>query len=614
MVNRHRLVLLMLVTAVSAYADKAGDAYKHGAKAERKADLDSAYAYYKDAFNLKPKDPRYITAYMRVRFAAGAQHTRKGQDLLVQGKLAEASTELQQAVAIDPSNFMAQQELRRATDMIRRKERQLAEPKQEAIKLSELVKEPLELQPLSASPITLHLTANADVAYKTICKLAGLNVLMDPDYHAQKITVDLNDVTIREALDMVRLQSKTYWHPVLANTIFVTADSPGKRKELEQNVLRTFHLRNLSTPAELQEAANVVKQVLDVTRVTLLQAQDELIVRGTPDQLLLAEKLLSDMDKPKPEVVIDVAVMQVARNKTLTLGAIPPTSVSVGYLGSNAASGAGSGSTVNIGTFSVSVSSAAFTSLLADSNSKVIQRPQVRALNDEKATLRIGDRIPIATGSFQPTVAGAGAVNALISTQFQYIDVGVNIDITPHIHNDREVTLKLSLEVSAVDGNSTIGGITQPTIGQRRVELDTRVLDGEVNLVGGILDDQESHSMSGLPWVSKIPILKYLFAQDTNIHNQDEIVFAITPHIMRAPEFSEEDSHMIEVGTGSSIELRRKQPASTPASTPDHPADPTKPKESAPQQPAPSTTPVSVTRPGAVQTQPVAQSRPGAPQ
>ena len=152
---------------------------------------------------------------------------------------------------------------------------------------------------------------------------------------------------------------------------------------------------------------------------------------------------------------------------------------------------------------------------MSDNNTKVLQNPQIRVLDQQKASLKIGDRIPIATGSFQ---AGAGVsgggISPLVNTQFQYLDVGVNIDITPQIHSNREVTLKMVLEVSAVTGTSNIGGINQPTIGQRRIEHESRLEDGEINLVGGILQDTETQSLSGYPWLTKIPLLKYLFGQE----------------------------------------------------------------------------------------------------
>ena len=580
----------MIAVGVPAYADRGDDAFKHGVRAEHEQNLDAAYAYYKQAYTITPGNPKYFAAYTRMRFNAAMQHVRAGQLHRNTGALAEAIAEFQRAVEIDATNFIGQQELRSTADMIRRQERQKTQPKVESplAKLVEGAGESVELQPLSNAPLTLHLTANADAVYKTIGKLAGINVVIDADYRPQKLTVDLTDVTIREALDMVRLESKTFWRPVLPNTIFVAADSPAKRKELEQNVVKTFYLQNISAPSELQEAANVVRQILDVSRVQLLQAQGALILRGTPDQMVLAEKLLTGIDKPKSEVMIDVAVMEVSRDRIRTMGSTLPTSVSVS-VSPTAAAAAATGTGFPIGNFVASVSGGSFTFLASDSHTKLLQNPQIRALNDVKATLRIGDRVPIATGSYQSTTGGASGVN----TQFQYLDVGVNIDITPHIYSNHEVSLKLVLEISSVTGQQSIGGVTEPIIGQRRIEHETRLVDGEVNLLGGILEDTETQSLSGYPWISKLPILKYLFGQDNRERTENEIVFAITPHIVRGLEVTEDDLRMIDVGNGGATELRYRKPSTPAASTPDHPADPAKP-----QQPAPHSSPASAPAPG----------------
>jgi general secretion pathway protein D len=591
MVNCKRLAILLVLATfcLPAHAESASDAYKKGENAERKENYDGAYAYYKQANTLSPNNAKYLSAYMRMRFTAAAQHTHAGEVLRSTGNLAQAMKEFQRAAEIDNSSFIAQQELRATADLIHREERQkAAKAESPPAKAAVDTVQSVELLPLSSAPITLHQVAvNSDTVYKTICKLAGINVIVDPDYRPQKITVDLTDVTLREALDMVRLQSKTFWHPVLRNTIFVAAESPAKRKEIETNVMRTFYLQNISTAAELQEAANVVRQMLDVTRVQLLAAQDALIVRGTPDQMILAERLLSAIDKPKPEVVIDVAVMQVNRDRLRTLGMNVPTSLNIGVNSSiAAAAGATGGGGFTVGNFAFSVPGGSFSFLASDSNTKLLQNPEIRALNDEKATLRIGDRVPIATGSFQTGIVAAGSVSP-VSTQFQYMDVGVNIDITPHIHSDHEVTLKMTLEISSLNGTETIGGITQPIIGQRRIEHETRLVDGEVNLLGGILEDTETQSMSGYPWVSRIPILKYLFAQDNRDHTENEIIFAITPHIIRAPDVTEENLRTIEVGTGNATELPRKASA-TAAPTPAQPADPAKSQRLAQPAPPPS--------------------------
>jgi general secretion pathway protein D len=198
---------------------------------------------------------------------------------------------------------------------------------------------------------------------------------------------------------------------------------------------------------------------------------------------------------------------------------------------------------------------------MSDSNTKIIQNPQIRALDGQKATLKIGDRVPVATGSFQPGIGGVG-INPLVNTQFQYLDVGVNIDITPRVHAGREVTLKMTLDISAVTSHVSIGGIDQPVIGQRKIEHEIRLKDGEVNLIGGMLEDQQTRSLSGIPGLANIPILKYLFSQTNTERRENEIVFVLVPHIIRGPEAAR-GADMIDVGTANALGLRRvsKAPA-----------------------------------------------------
>jgi general secretion pathway protein D len=177
--------------------------------------------------------------------------------------------------------------------------------------------------------------------------------------------------------------------------------------------------------------------------------------------------------------------------------------------------------------------------------------------------------VPVATGSFQPGIGGVG-INPLVNTQFQYLDVGVNIDVTPHVHAGREVTLKISMDISAVTSHATIGGIDQPIIGQRKIEHEIRLKDGEANLLGGILEDQQTRSLSGIPGLSQVPILKYLFGQTQQDHSESEIVFAIVPHIIRGTDVNEINQRAIDIGTSTTIELRHvnKAPAVSQAAVP----------------------------------------------
>ena len=562
-------LILAFVVSAPVLAESADSAFKAGERAEKKNDLDTAFQAFKQAHDAKPNDPKYMAAYLRLRFYAAAQHIHAGEPLRDEGKLEEALTEFRMAAQIDPSNFEAMGQLRRTTDLIQKNLRDKELATKAKAQSSSFEKDassaagPVALDLKSDIPVSLHMTATTDVIYKTIGKIAGFNVLMDPEYKPQKITFELKDVSLREALAMVAIQSKTFWRPLSSNTIMVSSDSGSKRKELEQSVMKTFYLRNAATPADLQQAAGTLKGILDITHIQVTPELRSLTIRGTPDQMVLAQKLLGDIDKAKSEVVIDIVVMEVSRDRLRTLGTVPPTSVSVALApgGASASSGSGSGSGLTLNSFtgitagdiSVSVPGASFTALASDSGTKVLQRPEIRAMDSEKASLKIGDRIPIATGSYQSGITSG------VNTQFQYIDVGVNVDITPYVHSGNDVTLKMSLEVSSVTGEQSIDGVTEPTIGQRRIEHEARLADGEVNLIGGILEDTESKSMSGYPWLTKIPILKYLFGQEAKQRQQSEIVFAIIPHIIRSTEVTDENLKMVDLGTANSVTYRKAE-------------------------------------------------------
>src|ERR1039458_1440748 len=582
------LVLLAILPALPG--DKAKAIYEKGQDAEARENYEGAYNFYKQAYDLKPKDLRYKASFERLRFKAAATIVHQGQKLREEGKLQEALADFQKAALIDPSLFIAQQELKRTVQMINEANNpppQAAGPPGSLRRKISEAGGPVELAPISVVPITVKLTEDSKVIYQTIGQLAGVNVLFDPDYTSKQIKVELNGVTLEDALQITALESKTFWRPVTGNTIFVAQDNPAKRKELEQSVLRTFYLQNLSQPTELQDVVNAIRAVLDVQRVQQLLSQNALVVRGTPDQIALAEKLVEDLDKARPEVIIDIAVLQVSKDKSRTLGLSPPTSATVtlqSNINTTTTTGtttSGTGATVTSGTgtglelntlgnlnatdFQVTIPSANLSAVMGDTDTKMLQNPQVRALDNQKATLKIGERVPVATGSFQPGIGGVG-INPLVNTQFQYLDVGVNIDVTPHVHADREVTLKITMEISSVVGQSSIGGISQPIIGQKKIEHEIRLKDGESSLIGGILDDSQTRSLAGIPGLASIPILGYFFGQRTQDHSQDETVFAITPHIIGGTTLSELNQRAIDIGTANSIQLTHR-PAAAVAPT-----------------------------------------------
>jgi general secretion pathway protein D len=607
------VVLLVLIATLPAAADKAKSLYLKGKDAEARQNYEQAYDFYKEAYGLKPQDTSYRASYERLRFLAGASHVHRGQLLREAGRFDEALAEFQKAVEIDPASAIARQEVLHTQQLIDLSKAMGPKASAHAPAVDKRVQEaagPVELAPIQNIPITIKATQDSKVIYETVGRLAGINVLFDPDYTSRQIRVDLNSVSLEEALEIIAMESKTFWRPVTPNTVFIASDNPAKRKELEQNVVKTLYMANLSQPTELQDVVNALRQILEISRLQPLPSESAIIIRGTPDQIALAEKLVNDLDRSKPEVIVDVAIMQISRNKARTLGINPPTSATVtlqpnvntttstvtnGTTTVNGSTTNGS-SGINLNTlgnlnatdFQVTISSATLTALFSDSDSKLVQNPEIRAVDGQKASLKIGQRVPVATGSFQPGIGGVG-INPLVNTQFQYLDVGVNIDITPKVHLDGEVTLKISMDVSAVDSFQNIGGISQPVIGQRKIEQEVRLREGEANLLGGMLENSQTKSLSGIPGLGQIPFLKYFFAQENKQDSQTETVFVLIPHVVRGQFLTELNERGIDVGTANSIGLRRV--SHSPAASEGTPANSSSP--SGASSPAQGTSPTA---------------------
>jgi general secretion pathway protein D len=595
-------VLFLFFAAFLSAAESAKSLFQKGVKAEARQDYEAAYEYYKAAYQQKPEDLRYRVPYERTKMLAAASKIKRGQKLREQGNLADALVLFQQAIEIDPSNDLAAQEIRRTQQMMQKAgpgggqatSTPPARPEEEdpLRKRLESASPPVSLAQFPDAPLSaLEMTDDSKVAYETIGKLAGINVLFDPDYVSRRLTIKLQKVSLREALDIVALESRTFWRPVTPNTIFVAQDTQAKRRELEQNVVKTFYLGNVSTPVDLQDMVNAIRTVLEVQRIQQIPSQSAIVIKGTPDQLALASKMIDDIDKSKPEVIVDVVVAQVRRDKLRNLGITPPQNAKVELQGTNTSTSGSTTTTsglnfndlqhLNSTNYAVTIDSVKAVALFSDADTKIMQSPKIRATDNEKATLTIADKIPIATGSFGTPLGVGTAVGSVgVNTQFTYTDVGVKMEITPRVHPNGQITLKTSMEISNLNGQSTIGGISQPIISTRKVEHTIRLADGETNLLGGILEVQDTTTTSGTPFLGQIPLLKYLFTSTNKERITNELVFLLVPHIVRTQELNDLNRRAFDVGTGSGIDLRMSGPK------PAAPAGTAPPATTTPQPPA----------------------------
>jgi len=599
------LPLLACAVVILAGCPKGNTDYSEGRKAENLQDYDTALVHYDAALRTDPANAEYKLRAMHARYEASEFHLEQGNRALKKGDLQLALTEFQKAQALDPANSAADQQVKHTLELIAGKaaveKPRTTDPN--AASDSDLIAGPPQLKPMSSDPINLKMTNDARQAYETVAKLAGLSVIFDPDFTSRRITVDLPNVTLYEALDDISLESKSFWKPLSASVIFVAPDTPQKRKDVEDEEVRTFYLTNTITPQDLTEIVTGLRQLLDLRRVQPVNAQNAIVIRDTPDRLALASKIIRDIDKAKPEVLLHVQVVTASVDRLRDLGILPGQSVSVAFTprtslqpnggssSSTSTTTTSSSSTVNAtqitldnlrnlsgADYSATLPGATANAILTDNKTRIIQDPEVRVSDGEKATLKIGERVPVATGSFQAGVGvgvgtGAGVVNPLVNTQFQYIDVGVDIDVTPRVHPDGDVSMKLSIEVSSITGTSNIGGINQPVIGSKKIEHDIRLKDGEVNVLGGLIERTETKNQNGIPGLSQIPFFKYFTSDNSNEVQEDEVLIVLTPHIIRFPSIEASNLATVAAGTDTNPHVTRLAgDASAPSTTQQGPA------------------------------------------
>jgi general secretion pathway protein D len=576
---------------------KGNQDYKSGMHAEDLKDFDAAVDYYLKATKVDPHNANFQIKLNQSRFEASQQHVHQGMKLLDKGDLQGALSEFQRAQVYDPSSSIADQEVKKTLELIAERASAGEAPAEEPLVENGqpvMASAPPEIKPLSRAPINLKMSNDAKVVFDTIGKLAGLTVIYDPDLQQKRISTELNNVTLEQALDITCLESKTFWKPVTENIIMIIPDQAQKRRDYEEQVVRTFYLSNVSTPQELTEITTGLRQLLDLKRIQQVNSQNAIIIRDTPDKLLLADKIIKDIDKAKPEVIIQLEVLQARTDRLRNLGVLPGQSASIA-INTNTTSSTNSTSTtgtttnngltlqqlrhLNQSAVSLTLPSATANFVLTDTSTRIIQNPEIRAIDGQPAKLRVGDRVPVATGSFQAgvgvgTTSGAGFVNPLVNTQFQYIDVGVNVDVTPHVHPNRDVSLKVSIEVSSVTGTSTIGGIQQPVISQRKIEHEIRLKEGEVSILAGLIERVDTKTLNGWPGAAKIPVMRYLFSAENLDQQDNEVLIVMIPRVVRMPDWTKANLRPMFSGTDTFVGAKRELEVKAPTANPNPQATP----------------------------------------
>jgi general secretion pathway protein D len=588
------LAALLICTACAP-----GNVYfQNGRKAEYRKDWDTALINYEKAVQEQPANAEYQLLERHARLQASMFHLEQGKELLREQRVPQATGEFQKAVSIDPSNQAAKQELAKllGQQITAKKERE--QSLRAAIKASERQpgSDAPELKPFPKEPLThFRISADSKRVYETLCKLAGLNVAFTSDFQAQPVSMDLNNVTIENALHILSLQTHTFWKVVTSNTILVVPDNPSNRRDYQTEVMKTVYLDNSLKPADRTAITTALKQILAIQKIIDNPGANAIIIRDTPEKVKQAVALIHDLDHGKAEIMIDVTVLEADADRVRELGLTPATvspsgSISYGLQGAavyNPLSAATLGGHFGVNSYGLVLPSAIANAILTDSSTQIMQNPEVRVTDGETATLRIGSRVPYATGSFGlPTAAttgssqsGVGYGGLVTNTQFQFQDVGVNVDLTPHLLPDGEIAIHTKIEISSVQPSVSIAGVNEPTFGQRQIEHNIRLEEGETSVLGGLLQTTDTTTISGVPGLASIPGLKYLFSDTKHEKVQTDVLIMLTPRVIRLPD--------------SSLETAAAQTPAQPVekdSTPP-PAEPAPPESPAPAPPSPGRLP-----------------------
>jgi general secretion pathway protein D len=538
---RAAAALLLLASLGCASAG----AFRSGERAERRREYDRAVLEYARALKLSPENVQYQRSLERARQRAAEAHAATARRLSARGLQKDATEEMRLAVDLQPGVASLLAELRQMEAL-----RQAGAPTPTMQEVKERARERslpgLVLGPAAREPLGLSFrgTSLRD-AYLALGKAAGVNFVFDPQFQDTTVSLDLADVAFDQALSALAATGRTFHHVTDAQVVTVVPDTPTKRREYEQQVVKTFFLSN----ADLKETIDLLRIVLGARRVAPLPGSNALTISDTPDKVAAAERILDVLDKERAEVVIEIEILEVNRSRIKEYG-IEITSALAGIDGVAGAVFPDPTRTFTLGDNPYQKDSLVITQLpgviyrllKTDGSTRLLANPQLRTTEGQTAQARFGDQVPVPVTVFTPIAQGGVAQQPV--TSFEYKSVGVNIDVTPRVHHDGDVSLGLKLEISS------LGALFQnnPTFRSRNVNSVLRLRDGETTILAGLIQDEERMSANGIPGLSDLPVLGHLFTRNRKEVTETDIVMTMTPHVVRRPSITEQDLRSFAVG------------------------------------------------------------------
>jgi general secretion pathway protein D len=612
-----RGLLAAVVVALSLTGCAASLAYRQGRDQARKGNWDAAVARLTKAVAHSPDNVRYRMALDDASAQAGRQHAETGRQLMAAGELDRAREEFEIANKFDPVNTAIAAALEDARGRIRRREDDARErlDKDAAVARARAGRFPApELSPRSQKPISLRFNdASLKLVFETLGKVGGVNILFDPDFKDKQVTFSPGNVTFKEALEQLTFVNRFFYKVVDANTLIVIPDTQPKHKTYDDQFVRTFYLRNIDDKEGVTAIGAAIQKILGAGAKQHPDPQlGAITVMGTAGQLAVAEKVIAAHDKPRGEVLVEVRIIEVNRNKMRNYGIeltnyqISDTFDPTGNSLQKDTSGnpvstqirAHLLSSLNLSDFVLNIPAGIVAHFLETENtSRLLASPRLRAAEGKKASLSIVSEIPVPTTSFYSYSSGQqgstdGTTPYAPTTSFQLKSVGLKLEIQPTIGSGDDITLDVKAEFGSEGASRDIGNLKIPTFNTRTIEGQIRVRDGETSLIGGLLQETEQLTLKGILGIQSIPILNRLLSAPTKTRVNTEMLISLTPHIIRAPHVSEDDITPLDAGTQ---ERMRVKSAESPLFAADEPSDAVLKLREARPSPPPPTMPATPT-------------------
>jgi general secretion pathway protein D len=596
-----RKLSVLLVLALLASGCAASRSFRKGQEAVRVADWDAAVVYFTKAVQANPDSSEYKINLRRAQEEAARMHVEKARELEKQDQPDMALTEYRRAIELVSTDRVTRAKIAELERTIRERiEATRPKPAIEELRAqARALGAPPLLNPASREPLRLifNNAALKDIL-NFIATSAGINITYDQNYVDKPYSVNIDGVTVEEALQQVLSANGYYFKVVNQRTIIVIPDQPAKHQQYDELVVKVFYISHADA-TELAQHVNTIMRIPQMAvqpMVMPLKAANTITVRATAPVVDVIERIIRSNDKPKAEVVLDVEILEVNRNRLKRYG-INLSAYSLSLLFSPELAPPNTGAVsapppFNLNTISQGVSTSDFylgvptavvNFLESDQHSKTLAKPQLRGADGQKMTLNLGTEIPVLSTVFG--AAAAGGFATIPQSSFNYRTIGVILDITPRVTYTGEVILELSVENSSLGAAVDVGGQSAPSFTSRKVTTHLRLREGEANLLAGLIRQDSNNNRQGLPWLMRVPVIKQLFSGNEISSGDTDIVMLITPHIVRSHELTAEDVANIYIGTQANVGLTGPPPLIAPlpeaAPAPAAPAAPRLPNAAA---------------------------------